>query len=486
MKIGRQFRGLRLSAPSLITRRLTPLGSPVVLFLWCVFLFGYGLSTGTLYRTEALRALIGREALNGSWIVPTLYGEPFLTKPPGMYLAIAACSAPFGEVTAVSARLPSVIAATLVVFLFYFTFAQVFERRLALLGAMLMPVSALWLDKAPSAEIDMLQVFWVAAAILFMHRALEPANSSPTTWWLLSFLCVAGGFLTKWTAPAFFYLTLVPYLAWRGKLSFLWSWRHLAGIGLVMGIVGLWVTAVVDRVGWPILRDTVLAEATQRFAPHHGGRSYPWLESLSYPFMILIANLPWSIGALWTLRPSFIRSLNEPSQRLLILFHCWTWPNLLFWALPAQHHVRYSLPMCPGLIGLGVMVALQSLRCAKPSSRGFTRAVGATLVLWVVVKIAYVEFILPPRTATRQVRETAGRIAELVPPNEVLYLGRLKDEGIMFYYNRPARRMAEATSPVYALLLEAEWQALAATRPLEVIERLRDQQGAPIVLVRLP
>lgn len=159
---------------------LSALSAYAILLVWCVFLFGYGIDTGTLYRTEALRAIIGREALNGSWLVPTLYGEPFLTKPPGMYVAIGAASLPFGEVTTVSARIPSVLAATVTVFLFFAAFRRVVDRRLALAGAMLMPVSFLWLEKAPSAEIDMLQLAWVSAALLCFLRA-------PRRFWLVDF-----------------------------------------------------------------------------------------------------------------------------------------------------------------------------------------------------------------------------------------------------------------------------------------------------------
>ncbi|MGL4552574.1 MAG: ArnT family glycosyltransferase, partial [Gemmataceae bacterium] len=64
-----------------------------------------------LYRNEGLRARLAAEALDaGDWLTPRLYGEPHLTKPPGMGVLIALCSLPFGAVTPVSARLPSVFA----------------------------------------------------------------------------------------------------------------------------------------------------------------------------------------------------------------------------------------------------------------------------------------------------------------------------------------------------------------------------------------
>src|SRR5262249_7372238 len=179
----------------------------LVLSALCLFLFFYGLSAGELYRTENLRAIIAAEFLrSGDWIVPRLYDEPLFTKPPGMYAAIALCSWPFGGVTEWTARLPSAIAATITGFLFYWYFARQLGRTPGLIAATILPLSIMWLDKAPSAEIDMMQVMWVSAAILFFLRAVEsePISDFRFGWWLASLLCVDGGVLTKWTAPAFF------------------------------------------------------------------------------------------------------------------------------------------------------------------------------------------------------------------------------------------------------------------------------------------
>src|SRR5215470_17418012 len=120
----------------------------LVLSALCAFLFFYGLSAGELYRTENLRAIIAAEFLrSGEWIVPRLYGEPLFTKPPGTYAAIALASWPFGEVTEWTARLPSAIAATLTVFLFYWYFARQLGRLGGLVAATILPTSVMWLDK---------------------------------------------------------------------------------------------------------------------------------------------------------------------------------------------------------------------------------------------------------------------------------------------------------------------------------------------------
>jgi 4-amino-4-deoxy-L-arabinose transferase-like glycosyltransferase len=461
-----------------------------VLLLWSAFLFFFGLGTGTLYRTEALRAIIGAECLNGHWLVPTLYGEAFLTKPPGMYAAIGLCSLPAGHVTEITARLPSAIAATITVLCFFGTLRRVVSTREAFCAAMLLPVSVLWLDKAPSAEIDMVQLAWVSAALLAFYRALEAdENRTPGRWrwWLIAMLAMTAGFLTKWTAPAFFYFAVIPVALWRGRLSILWSWPHLAGLLLAALIIAGWACAVAAETGWSVLVDTVMREAAQRFAPAHAGKPYPWLDSLLFPATFLAANLPWSALALWALRPAFFRLWDDRGRMLLTFFHCWTWPSLLFWSLAAQHNLRYTLPLCPGLAGLGAMVCIAWARGTLhwPISRIRPLvAFAGIIIIWAVVKVIFVEVIVPPRTAGRHVRETANALSDLVPEGEILYLCKLKDEGILFYYGRPARKLAAAPPEKewYVALTEAEWHDMAGQ--VQVLKWFRDQQDAPFVLAR--
>ena len=300
-------------------------GRALLLLPWCGFLFFYGLGAGDLYRTEALRAIVAQEFLNsGNWVVPTLYGEPLLTKPPGMYAAIAAVSRPFGGVSDGSARLPSALAATATVFLFFWYFRRLFGTRGGLVAGFVVPASVMWLDKATAAEIDMLQAFWVAGSVLFFLRALEAeeASAEPRAalrWWLAALLCVAGGVLTKWTAPAFFYLTVVPLLWWRGRLRLLWGRNHLLAAALggapVLRLGGAGGAA--GRLGR--LRQHRQPEAMQRLVPHeiplaapqHHHRPYPWGEVLAHPFVVLASTLPWSLFALVALWPGFAKLVGR-------------------------------------------------------------------------------------------------------------------------------------------------------------------------------
>jgi hypothetical protein len=532
---------------------VTALCHPVVLLSsLCFFLFFYGLSVAELYRTENLRAIIAAEFLrSGDWIVPRLYDEPLFTKPPGMYAAIAAVSWPFGGVTEWTARLPSAIAATITVFLFYWYFSRQLGRSAGLIAATILPLSIMWLDKAPSAEIDMLQVMWVTAAILFFLRALEAEENgewrtenrerrrtgilrspfsvlhSSFAWWIASLLCVAGGVLTKWTAPVFFYATVVTLLWRRGQLRLLWSRYHLVSAAIGASVCLAWVAAAVYRTGWDEFYGTVSREAFQRLwppdhyeaqkllAPQHDHSYYPWKLTLLHPFKLWAMNLPWSAFALVTLLPGFARLWEERGRRLLQAMHCWVWPNLIFWSIIPEHASRHSLPLFPGIAGLAAMVWIAWLtgrfsicdvrfsisnRLAPLQSKienHKSKILIGFVVAWIMVKLVFVHVIIPQRNPARAPKAKGEHIAALVPPGKTLYLFHLKDEGIMFYYSRQRLPDAPAVKrlgspdqlpsvgePVYCIVSESEWDELRTKRPADDLLHLEDEQKAPIVLVR--
>ena len=475
---------------------------PLLLVTFTAFLLLYGLNAGELYRTESLRAVLGAEFLRGAGrVVPTLYGEPLLTKPPGMYAAIALASWPAGAVSAATARLPSVFAAGLAVWLFYCAFGRSLGRQAGLTAAALLPASFLWLDRVPSAEIDMLQLAWVAAAVLFFLRALELHEApgprrrwAEWRWWQAALLCVAGGLLTKWTAPAFFYLTVVPLLWWRGRLRCLWQAPHLVAAALAALPCLAWAGAAVAAVGWDTVYETVRREALLRLSPAHHPRPYPWGELLQFPALVLLGTLPWSLCARPALRPRFGRLWDERGRMLWQALHCWAWVNLLFWTVVPGHRPRHVLPLQPALAGLAAMVwhawLTGRLPWPWPRLRPLRVFVGL-LVLWLAVKLAFVHVLIPQRNEGRGARRSGEQLAALVPDGELLFLCGLKDEGILFYYGRPARRVTDtahlprSAAPLHCLLTEAEWQAWRGPGAAEVLDRLRDEQGAGCVLVRV-
>ena len=274
----------------------------------------------------------------------------------------------------------------------------------------------------------------------------------------------------------------IPFLLWRRRLSLLWSWPHLLSVVVACLPCAAWVVAVCARVGWGPFFDTVSREALQHLSPLHHARPYPWGEVVTFPLLFLAANLPWSGAALLTLHPGFARLWDERGRRLLQALHCWVWPNLLFWSVVPGHHFRHGLPLQPGLAGLAAMVWIAWLTgCWRwPLSRLKPGHVFVGLLAaWLVVKVAYIQVLVSDREEGRSARATAARIAALVPDGDILYLCDLKDEGILFYYGRPAQRVDHLRDltgmgrPVYCVLTEAEWKARSGAAS----SWLRDEQA---------
>jgi len=323
---------------------------------------------------------------------------------------------------------------------------------------------------------------------------------------------VAGGVLTKWTAPAFFYATVLPLLWWRGRLRLLVGWPHLISAGLAAAICLAWAGWAAKLAGWDVLCDTVARESMQRLspgyhqlvmehmAPHHQAPLYPWAEALLHPFKLLTINLPWSLFALLTLRPGFAQLWDERGRRLLQALHCWSWPNMLFWSIIPEHAPRHSFPLFPGIAGLAAMVWVAWMQGRGPKQLRIGQVLAVLVVLWLIVKVVFVEVVTPQRNHAREPQAKGEQIAAIVPRGQPLYVFHLKDEGIMFYYTRvhsdktagpPVRRLAgpkrlvSPGEPMYCILEESEWQQWQRTRLTGVRELLRlfDEQHSPIVLV---
>jgi hypothetical protein len=214
---------------------------------------------------------------------------------------------------------------------------------------------------------------------------------------------------------------------------------------------------------------------------------------LLHPVRVFVSNLPWSIPALLTLRPGFQQLWREPARRLLLLMHCWLWPNLVFWTVIQEHATRQSFPMFPAVAGLSAFVVAAWIdgKLSWRLSRicGPATLLTAFLILVVAGKLTLVHIVAPARTAQRQARATGEKIASLVPGGKTLYLSHLKDEGVLFYYGRPALRFTEPgqlfheASAAYCLFDAADWELWRRNTKITMLEQLCDEQGDPIYLV---
>ncbi|GMV26023.1 MAG: hypothetical protein AMXMBFR58_20540 [Phycisphaerae bacterium] len=164
----------RSSATSLSALLRNPVWQVVIALVGSVLLYWVGIGSAGFSGTEGHRAIPAYHMLDeGEWLVPHLFGRPYLRKPPGMPWAIAGASELLGR-TEFAARSVSALAATLSVMVSLW-----FGRRwfgpwgglYAGMGQLLMPV--FWLTSR-SADIESLHNLGVQiAGLVLVDRAID-------------------------------------------------------------------------------------------------------------------------------------------------------------------------------------------------------------------------------------------------------------------------------------------------------------------------
>src|SRR5204863_8816980 len=133
---------------------------------------------------EGRYAQVPREMLQrGDWVVPRLFGEPYLDKPPLGYWLIMLSFAVFG-VHDWSARLVPALAVHLAVLLTYLLGRRSLGERTALWGALLLALAPGFFGMGRLLLLDGLLTLWVTLALF---AGFEAVRLAPLRWgwWLL-------------------------------------------------------------------------------------------------------------------------------------------------------------------------------------------------------------------------------------------------------------------------------------------------------------
>jgi len=261
----------------------------------CALVYWFRLGSGGFFGTEAHRAVPAYEMLeHGHWLVPRMFDQPYLRKPPGMPWAIAGMSSVLGE-SVFAARAVSALASTLMAVVAFGTAKRWFGARAALpagLAQALMPV--LW-ETGRAAEIEPLNHLGTQIAALLLIDALVFARTKQGR--VVSASVAAIGII--WFALAKGPASVPVIVATISAICIVTkSWKPLAGV--------LWISLAISGVviagfGWLIAQaagQEVRAPVVQSpgeflFEPGM------ILGILTLPFVSFAQMLPASFGLLF-------------------------------------------------------------------------------------------------------------------------------------------------------------------------------------------
>lgn len=195
--------------------------------------------------TESRRSEVAREIVEGpgNWLVPTLSGQPFLTKPP-LYYDMAAASMKLFGVNEGAARLPAALSCLIALGATFSAGRMWRGTPTGLLACLLMATTFLFLQNCRLAEIDGVLLAAISVSLMMIHGAIKATPRRK--WWVLGLWgAMAVGFLAKGPHALMFPLGGILLAAWslRGDKTGGLRSREIfsvAGIALFLLIVVPW------------------------------------------------------------------------------------------------------------------------------------------------------------------------------------------------------------------------------------------------------
>lgn len=300
---------------------------PLLLCLWA-FAYLPTLPIRDLRLEEGRRATPAWEMLHsGDFLIPRLYGDTYLSKPPLYFWTVAATKTLLGgshdENPArwhLATRLPSAIGALLGALALLAFARRTLPPSTRQLAALAWLATVTLLDKGTLGEIDALLSSLVLASLACFYESFDrdPAAKPALSNWCFAGLLMAAAVLLKGPGgPLQFYCLILPFLllqlGLRRALATLLSPGHFLFIALAAGPTLLWVLGLLQwgNLTLPQLltiwgRQAALDEVgIMRSDP--GSSGFPWARYGSFLPEVFTMTLPWSLWAIAALLPPVAR-----------------------------------------------------------------------------------------------------------------------------------------------------------------------------------
>lgn len=457
-----------------------------LLLLLAALLFFFALGNHELQgSTEARVSGIAMAMhLDNDWVVPRLFREPFLEKPPLSLWLDAGAIRLFGASTG-AVRLASAFAGLFSVMLLYGMLRR-FGRpqALAFSAALILATMASYWGNVRGVGEDSLLSLGVTAALLGFYQAVRPEREGSSTWaWALFTAGMVIATLSKGVLGLampgiviFVYLLSTSLMDKRLRLG---DWLKPA-LFTLLALVPLliWLGFLFQRGGMQAVGEVLWTNSVGRF-------SGSFVEAGHYePFYYYLAKLPeaflpWNILVylgLWHFRKSLVRN------RYRLFFSVWLVAQFTLLTLASSKRTVYLMALTPAAAVLAAEYARVLLEWAKDHKPGlyryhrqiiggvFTLAIACYLsaAFWFAPK-ADVRHSFVPVISQIQTLQDEGRTVAMYQPNERI------DGASVFYL--------QAYLPI--LNTEAELRAFLSAKPGNVaLTDHTDRLKAPVTVIK--
>ncbi len=346
------------------TSRLLP-----VAVVAAVLTAGLGSPSGGTHPDERLYLSLANEmAQHGTWLTPTLEGQPDFTKPPLLYWASALCLRAFGP-HLWAARLPVALCALLLA-LVAGRLARRFGGEAAWARGVLLLGTSLGVLRY--GRLAMMDVPLALALALGVEAAWVAAQQRRPRLLLAVGLAAGVSALLKGpVGPLLIFSVTAALLAVRAPALLRSRWA-VAAPAVAVAVSAPWFLAMAAKHGWPFLERFILVENFGKF-------SVPWtLTAEGWLFLVLLLlALPWVGLVQW----------RAATPGLRLVCGLWLAAVLLIFSLPGLKQSHYVVPC---LLPLLLLAAVPEQ--PRPLA---ARATAALFALLAVVPLLVLRVPLP-------------------------------------------------------------------------------------------
>ena len=314
---------------------------------------------------EAIRAWVAMEMdYSGNYIATTMHGAPYINKPPLFNWLILIATKLWGAYDEMPSRLITVLFLALFGWAVFRAVRRHFSLEMAFLSAMTTVTSGRFLFYDSMLGLIDTSFSWVVYT-LFMSIYFLGKREQWLRLFLLSYFLMAVGFMLKgFPAIVFQGCSLLAGLFYFGRLKWLFSWKHAAGILTAAGMIGAYLAVYAQYRPLDVLIENLLHESVKRTAAERSVMDTV-LHFFTFPFESIYHFLPFSLlGIFWIDRRLWarIRSHEFIYYNFLLLA-----VNLPVYWTSSEVVPRYLLMFIPlynviGLYLLGLNMADESRR----------------------------------------------------------------------------------------------------------------------------
>lgn len=426
---------------------------------WHQAIIGFD-SRFVLFAQEMLR--------HGPGFFPTTYGQPYADYLATSTLLTWLLSLPLGQVTSLTAWLPTAMASAVIVTLVYRLTAP-YSQRWGLLSIAILLLSSTFISETRSVSLDQMLAA-IALAVFYLGYAHDHFGAGKRLHWLYLLLIV--GFAVR--GPIGLVIptgVLCSYYLinrqWRQLFSF-----GLLGLALLVACVGLLLLMAKLSGGEPFMQDVIRMQFLGRMDGSEGssGVLYYFTSSLgnyalAYPMAVLV------------LLAMLISGRRAPGPALQLVWYCAAAGLLVMLGLsiPQAKKARYVLPMLP----MAAMIAAYPFQVAH--GRLFAGLRGLMLGIWTLLPILLIAGLLFARPRYPEQLSHLGWVFGVLGGLQVVALLALLKTQLRTV--GPAFAAVLAVWATYIMVVEPLERSVYDTRTftLQVHEQVM-QQKAPVVL----